>query len=87
MAKYKISIDLDGCIGAISCIAVADKLWELGKDMKAHPKVGEVRREGNTEFIIISDEELKKLGIDLDDMNQSAAVCPTQAIKVEKIEE
>ena len=87
MVKYKIEIDLDGCIGAITCIAVADKLWELGKDMKAHPKIGKLVKEGNKEYIIVSEEELNKAGIDLDEAKESAAVCPTTAIKITKLKD
>ncbi len=86
MAKYKISIDLDECIAAISCIAVADELWELGPDQKAHLKIGKIVKEGNIEHAIVSEEELKAAGVSIEDMNESAAVCPTAAIKIEKVE-
>lgn len=87
MAKYKIEIDLDGCIGAIACIAVADKLWELGKDMKAHIKIGEVVKEGNKEYTIVSDEDIKKAGLTLEEIQESGAVCPVNVIKVTKLED
>lgn len=35
MAKYKIKIDRDLCIGAGSCVAVAPKAWTLDSEAKA----------------------------------------------------
>jgi len=87
MAKYKITINLDECISAISCIAIADKLWELGPDQKAHLKIGKIVKEGDIEYSIVSEEELKEAGISVDEMKESASVCPTQAIKIEDIED
>jgi ferredoxin len=35
MAKYKLKIDRNLCIGAGSCVAVAPKAWELDNEAKA----------------------------------------------------
>ena len=85
--KYKITIDYDGCIAAISCIAVADALWELGPDQKAHLKLGKVTKTTHFESSIVTEDDLKKAGVSIDEMMESAAVCPTQAIKIEEVKE
>jgi len=85
MAKYKVEIDLDGCIGAITCIAVADKLWSLGKDMKAHLKIGKIVKEEHKEYSIITDKDLEKAGLTIDEVRESSAVCPVNVIQVEEL--
>lgn len=43
MAKYKITLDKDACIGCGACASVCPKLFELNEDeMKAHAKKADI---------------------------------------------
>jgi ferredoxin len=45
MAKYKIDVDIDECIGCSACVAVCDDNWEvveMDSMLKAQPKQAEV---------------------------------------------
>tara|TARA_B100000287_G_scaffold149522_1_gene141234 strand:- start:1684 stop:1929 length:246 start_codon:yes stop_codon:yes gene_type:complete len=80
MAKYKIKIDLDECIGAYACAAVYPKMWEVDSKGKAHPKMGKLIKENSSEWIIMDENKF-----DLELAKRSAEVCPVNAIKIEKI--
>ncbi len=41
MAKYKITQEVEKCIGCGACITICDN-WILGDDSKAHPKKTEI---------------------------------------------
>ncbi len=80
MAKYRIEIDLDKCIGAFTCVDVYPELWEQGKDGKAHIIAESVVKEDGREYV-----ELNETTIDVESAIQSQNVCPTQAIKITKL--
>jgi len=65
----------EGCIGCGSCAIVCPKYWEMGDDMKAHPKQGKKTPEGNYEF------EVEEKG-DLACNKEAAEVCPVSVIKI-----
>ena len=81
MAKYRIEIDLNKCIGAFACVDVYPELWKQGDDGKAHLIAEGVVKENGREYVELND----KL-IDVGQAIQSQDVCPVQAIKVTKLE-
>ncbi len=80
MAKYRIEIDLEKCIGAFTCVDVYPELWEQGNDGKAHIIAEGVVKEDGQEYVELND----KL-IDVENAIQSQNVCPVQAIKITKL--
>jgi len=80
MAKYRIEIDLEKCIGAFTCVDVYPELWEQGNDGKAHIIAEGVVKEDGREYVELND----KL-IDVENAIQSQNVCPVQAIKITKL--
>ena len=82
MAKYRIEIDLDKCIGAFTCVDVYPELWEQGDDGKAHLIAEGVVKEDGREYVELNDKM-----IDVEAAIQSQDVCPVQAIIVKKLEE
>ena len=81
MAKYRIEINLEKCIGAFTCVDVYPELWEIGDNSKAHLIAEGVVKENGREYVELND----KL-IDVEQAIQSQNVCPVQAIKVTKLE-
>jgi len=80
MAKYKISFDREACIGALACLAVADKFYKESDDGKVDLNDATYNEDTGKWELIIDEDDF--------DINQEAAeVCPVIAIKVEKIEE
>lgn len=78
--KYKIIYDRKSCIGAFSCVKVADKLWKVNNDNKADLVQSSYNKEtGNYELMI--GEENYEIAL------ESAEVCPVNVIKIEKIKE
>ena len=80
MAKYRVEIDLDKCIGAFSCVAVYPELWEMGNDGKAHIILKGKIAEDDKEYI-----ELNEKRIDVKKAIESQDVCPVQAITITKL--
>lgn len=80
MAKYRIEIDLETCIGAFTCVDVYPELWEQGDDGKAHIIAEGVVKEDGREYVELND----KL-IDVETAIQSQNVCPVLAIKITKL--
>ena len=87
--KYKILYDREKCIGAGSCVAVADHIWKMDDEDKAT-----LLEEGTEELELVTSEMKKTPEIeeavidekDLDVVIQSAEVCPVQVIKIIDIE-
>lgn len=79
MAKYKISFDREGCIGALSCHVVSQKLWKLAKDGKVD-LANATYSEQTKKYELIIDEA------DFTEADESAKHCPVNVITVEKIE-
>jgi ferredoxin len=80
MVKYKIIFDREGCIGALLCHIISQKLWLLAKDGKvdlANATYDE--KTGKHELII--DEEFYEEAV------ESGKHCPVNVITVEKIED
>ena len=80
MAKYRIEINLETCIGAFACVDVYPELWEIGDNGKAHLIAEGVVKEDGREYVELND----KL-IDVKKAIQSQDICPVQAIKVTKL--
>ena len=76
MAKFKITHELENCIGCGACTHVDEDHWEMKGD-KAHLKGSEKDPSGNT--VLTLDEAGK--------MQEAADTCPVQCIKVEKLED
>ena len=70
----RIIQDHEGCIGCGTCVILCPDFWEMGDDMKAHPKQGKKNPEGDYEFEV--DE--KDVGCN----KEAAEACPVQVIKI-----
>lgn len=76
MAKYKIELDRDGCIGADVCEAVCPKHWKMADDGKVD-LIGSVK-EPNGEFYTKEiDQE------DFESMKLAADGCPVKVIHIQ----
>ena len=80
MAKYKIEFDRELCIGALACTAIAPEIWPKSEDGKVD-LTGATFNEQTKKWELIIEEK------DFDINNESAEVCPVDAIKITKIEE
>ena len=79
MARYKVELDREGCIGAAVCAAVAPKFWEMNPDGKVDligSKYDEMTKKW--ELIVEAPEDVK-LNI------EAEKVCPVYVIKVTKL--
>ena len=81
MAKYKVILDRDRCIGTASCMAVAHRFWDLQDDGKIMLINSKINEETNKWELIVETEE------DLMENQEAESVCPVSAIKVEKLED
>lgn len=81
MAKYKVILYRDKCIGTASCMAVAPKFWELQEDGKIMLLESKLNEETNQWELIVESEQ------DLLENKEAEDVCPVNAIKVEKLED
>ncbi len=75
MAKYKVVLEREKCIGAATCVAVYSERWELQEDAKVSIKAEEVIKDGDNEIFWINEEELEKF-------KESAEVCPVNVIHI-----
>lgn len=80
MAKYRVSYDKDGCIGAFACFAVAPEFWTQDNTTNKVDLKDATFNEQTNRFELIIDEK------DLQLMQDSADVCPVKVIIIEKIE-
>ncbi len=76
MAKYRVTLDRDECIGCGTCEATCPEHWELGEDGKTNLKNS--REEGNKQV-----KEMEDLECNLD----AAEVCPVNCIHIEENDE
>ena len=75
MARYKVVLEREKCIGAATCVAVYPERWELQEDAKVSIKADVVKKENNLEIFWITEEELEKF-------KESAEVCPVNVIHI-----
>lgn len=80
MAKYKITYDRKGCIGAASCVAVFEEMWEIDEEGKAKILLKNVKNLGNGIFEVVIEEDL------LNKVRESAQVCPVNVIHIENLD-
>ena len=73
MAKYRITYDREGCIGAAACVAVKPDSWEMDDENKAILKNS---TEKDNKFEIECDET------ELEKHLEAARVCPVAVIHV-----
>jgi len=81
VVKYRVEVDKESCIGCGVCSSLLPDVFELGDDGKS--RIVEKYR--------VSDDESKSVGEVgeekyADTLNQVVDSCPTQAIKVTKVE-
>ncbi|MBS3169512.1 ferredoxin [Candidatus Woesearchaeota archaeon] len=80
MKQYKIVFDRKACIGAYSCAAVAEDIWNFdNKENKVDIKLAGMKGDKEKQEVIIDESMLQKA---LD----SAEVCPVQVIKIIDLE-
>jgi len=70
----RIIQDHKGCIGCGTCVILCPDFWEMGDDMKAHPKQGKKNPEGDYEFEVSE----KDVGCN----KEAAEACPAQVIRI-----
>ena len=77
MAKYKVVLEREKCIGAATCVASYPERWELQEDAKVDIKGEEVKKdsENKEQVLWITEEELEKF-------KESAEVCPVNVIHI-----
>ncbi len=72
MAKAKIKLNRNECIGCGSCSAICPKLFEMIDDGKAH-------------IVGVDKKEIDELEVEKLECSEAAAeVCPVQCIHIEK---
>ena len=82
MAKYKVKVDQDLCIGAGSCVAVAPKVFELDAEGKAIilKKDGTKNETSNfSDYAEINDTE--------ENILNAAKSCPVNAIIIVEVDD
>ena len=80
MARYKIVYNRKECIGAAACVALSEKYWVMDEDNKANLKGSKLNEETGL-YELEFDES------DLEEVKESAMVCPVEIIYVYKIED
>jgi len=75
MAKYKVVLEREKCIGAATCVAAYPERWELQEDAKVSIKGDNVEKEKDLEIFWITEEELERF-------KESAEVCPVNVIHI-----
>lgn len=80
MAKYKVKIDRELCIGAASCSAMAPNTFELDSEGKAVIK----KKDGSTTSNFVNSKDIKDTA---EDILNAAKSCPSNAIIVIEVDE
>lgn len=81
MAKFKIEYDREGCIGAVACVAAAEKFFILKDDGKVDLVGGVLNEKSGWYELVVENEQ------DVKDLKVAEEGCPVKVIKVTKIEE
>lgn len=76
MAKFKIELDRDGCIGAAVCEAVCPKHWKMADDGKVD-LLGSQKQGGEEIYFKDIDQE------DYESMKVAADGCPVKVIHIQ----
>ncbi|HLC65300.1 MAG TPA: ferredoxin [Candidatus Nanoarchaeia archaeon] len=79
MAKYKITLGRETCIGAASCVACAEDFWKLVDDSKVDI-IGGARENGNKIQTIVIEEK------DFEKNLEAAKSCPVNAIHIKNLQ-
>lgn len=80
MAKYRVKVDRDLCIGAASCVAVAPNTFELDSEGKAVTK----KKDGSKTSDIVDYSEVNDTE---ENILNGARSCPTNAIIIVEVDE
>ncbi len=78
MKKFLITLDREGCIGAFSCAAVDEKLWEKVPEEGKVNLAGGVLNENGLYEIILEESQFAP---------DAETVCPVNVIKIKEITE
>lgn len=82
MTRYKIVYDIEGCIGAFSCIAANPKHWKMGEgDLAGKSVLVGGEKDEKTGFV-----ELEIGDEDLEANMEAARVCPPNVIHIFNID-
>ncbi len=80
MAKYKVKVDRELCIGAATCVAVAPKVFELDSEGKAVIlKKDQTKTSDFVEYENIDDSE--------ENILNAAKSCPVDAIVIVEVDD
>jgi len=79
LAKYRVTIDKDSCIGDGICISICPEVFEFDDEGKARV-IEKYRTASDYEGEVEANEELENC------LTQAESMCPTQAIKLFKLE-
>lgn len=80
MAKYKVKVDRELCIGAASCVAVAPDTFDLDSEGKAVIK----KKDGTTTSDYVAYEDINDTEVSI--LN-AARSCPVNAIIVIEVDD
>lgn len=80
MAKYKVKVDRNLCIGAASCSAVAKDAFDLDSEGKAVIK----KKDGTSTSDFVKYEDINDTGVNI--MN-AAKSCPVNAIVIVEVDD
>lgn len=80
MAKYKVKVDRDLCIGAASCVAVAPKTFELDSEGKAVI----LKKDGSMTSDYVNYEDIND---DETNIMNAAKSCPVNAIIITEVDD
>lgn len=79
MAKYKITLNRETCIGAASCVAAAEDFWKLGDDSKVDIIGGAKGKDNKVQTIDIEEKDFEK-------NLEAAKSCPVNAIHINNLQ-
>ncbi|MBS3059911.1 MAG: ferredoxin [DPANN group archaeon] len=79
MAKYKVTLNREECIGAGVCVAEAPEKWKMNNDGKVDALDGTKNGDNSLHEFEISEEQLDKV-------LRSAQVCPVTVIHIKNLD-
>ncbi|HLC87377.1 MAG TPA: ferredoxin [Candidatus Nanoarchaeia archaeon] len=81
MARYKVILERNECVGAAACVALAPKVWKLNEDGKVDVivKGAKVNKNNTVHEFEIDEKDFKK-------NLEAAESCPVNAIHIKNLD-